>query len=101
LLEDLIGRLRLRNGPEHLKTASAHDHGKVRFEQRYTVPMLVEESRLLQVSIFEILHLNQKNLAPDCLMPGVVVIADECDSQLKKTVETFMELEKHNKRAAA
>ncbi len=56
--------------------------------------MLVEESRLLQVSIFDTLRLSQMNLDPNLLIPDVAVIADECDSQLKQTVETFMELEK-------
>jgi len=96
LLEELISRLRLTNGVASppRKTTSAHDHGKVRFKQRYTVPMLVEESRLLQVSIFDTLRLNQMHLDPNLLIPDVVVIADECDSQLKQTVETLMELEK-------
>ena len=63
--------------------------------------MLVEESRLLQVSIFDTLRLNQTSIDPTKLMPDVVTIADECDAQLKHTVETFMELEKPGKLAAA
>jgi hypothetical protein len=93
LIEDLIVRLRLDDGKGAPKSTSAHDHGKVRFEQGYTVPMLVEESRLLQVSIFDTLHRDQDSLDPSTMMLGVVTIADECDAQLKHTVETFMELE--------
>jgi hypothetical protein len=62
LIEDLIIRLRLKKGAQMPETTSAHDHGKVRFDQGYSVPMMVEESRLLQVSLFETLHLNQKSL---------------------------------------
>jgi len=101
LLADLITRLGLGDNEKSPETTSAHDHGKVRFDQGYTVPMLVEESRLLQVSIFDTLRMNQKTLDADRLMPDVVIIADECDSQLKHTVETFMKLENPGKLAVA
>ena len=94
LLQDLVTRLGLERDAKHPETSSAHDHGKVRFKQGYSVPMLVEESRLLQVSIFDTLRRFQKSLDPHSMMDGVVTIADECDAQLKHTVETFMELEK-------
>jgi len=63
--------------------------------------MLVEESRILQVSIFDTLRLNQKELDASLMMADVMTIADECDAQLKHTVETFMELEKLGIRAVA
>jgi hypothetical protein len=101
LIADLITRLRLSADQERPETTSAHDHGKVRFEQHYTVAMLVEESRLLQVSIFDTLRLNQSRLDLKMLLADVVTIADECDAQLGHTVQTFMELEKRGKRAVA
>jgi hypothetical protein len=101
LIEDLIIRLRLKKGAEMPETTSAHDHGKVRFDQGYSVPMMVEESRLLQVSLFETLHLNQESLDTNILLEDVMTIADECDAQLKHTVETFMALESPGKLAAA
>jgi hypothetical protein len=56
--------------------------------------MLVEESRLLQVSIFDALHRGQAALDFELVLRDVIIIADECDAQLKHTVETFMDLEK-------
>lgn len=95
LIEDLITRLSDKDeDADRPVTTNAHDHGEKRFEQGYSVPMLVEESRLLQVSIFDTLRRNQAQLDPVPMMGGVVIIADECDAQLKDTVETFMELEK-------
>jgi len=101
LLHDLILRLRLKEDEKMPETNSAHDHGKVRFDQGYSVLMLVEESRLLQVSIFDTLRLNQKELDASLMMADVMIIADECDAQLKHTVETFMELKKNGIRAVA
>lgn len=93
LIGDLITRLHQEEETERPDTTSAHDHGQVRFQQGYSVPMLVEESRLLQVSIFDTLRRNQEKLDLTLMMSGVVIIADECDAQLKDTVETFMDLE--------
>lgn len=101
LLRDLITRLRLKENEETPETSSAHDHGKVRFEQGYSVSLLVEESRLLEVSIFDTLRLHQENLDPNTLLTDVMTIADECDAQLKHTVETFMEIEEERDHAAA
>src|SRR4029077_6085335 len=85
LIKDLIERLRLDEGVERPETKSAHDHGEVRYQQKYAVPMLVEESRLLQVSIFDTLRRHQEEIEPNVMMCGVVIIADECDAQLKHT----------------
>jgi hypothetical protein len=58
--------------------------------QGYTVAMMVEESRLLQVSIFTTLHQNVKQLEFSALLPDVVTIADEVDAQLKEQMLRFM-----------
>jgi hypothetical protein len=52
--------------------------------------MAVEESRLLQVSTFTILHRSEKNLDLSMLLPDVVTIADEVDAQLKQQMLRFM-----------
>jgi hypothetical protein len=101
LLNNLIARLRLTTGHERPATSSAQDHGKVRFEQGYSVSLLVQESRLLQVSIFETLHRSHKSLDCSQMLLDVITIADECDAQLRDTVETFIELEKHGRKAVA
>jgi len=93
LIGDLIARLRQPEKAERPDTTSANDHGRVRFNQGYSVPMLVDESRLLQVSIFDTLRRHQEGIDLRTMMSGVVIIADECDAQLKDTVETFMDLE--------
>jgi YesN/AraC family two-component response regulator len=51
--------------------------------------MMVEESRMLQVSIFETLQENLPNLDFSVLLQGVMAIADEIDSQLSQAVVCF------------
>ena len=90
LLRDVIVRLRLDDETKaEISQAAAH-HGDLRAKQGYTVAMAVEESRLLQVSIFTTLHKSQSHLEFDVLLPDVVTIADEVDAQLKQQMLRFM-----------
>jgi len=52
--------------------------------------MAVQESRLLQVTIFSTLQKNTSNLEFGLLPPDVATIADEVDAQLKGQMLQFM-----------
>jgi hypothetical protein len=90
LLNDVIARLRLDVGTKAPISKWAAEHGDLRRKQGYTAAMTVEESRLLQVTIFSTLHKNVKNLEFGALLPDVVTIADEVDAQLKEQILRFM-----------
>jgi RsbT co-antagonist protein rsbRD N-terminal domain len=90
LLHDVIKRLRLDAGTKAPISKAAAEHGDLRRKQGYTVAMAVEESRLLQVSIFTTLHKNVKHLEFSTLLPNIVTIADEVDAQLKEQMLCFM-----------
>src|SRR6202162_592148 len=90
LLHDVIVRLRLDDGTKAPISQAAAHHGDLRAQQGYTVAMAVEESRLLQVSTFSILHRSESHLQFDVLLPDVVTIADEVDAQLKQQMLRFM-----------
>src|ERR1700727_1727585 len=90
LLRDVIVRLRLDDETKAPISQAAAHHGDLRAQQGYTVAMAVEESRLLQVSIFTTLHKSQSHLEFDTVLPAVVTIADEVDAQLKQQMLRFM-----------
>jgi hypothetical protein len=90
LLHDVIKRLRLDAGAKAPISKAAAEHGDLRRKQGYTVAMAVEESRLLQVTIFSTLQKNIENLQLSMLLPDVVKIADEVDAQLKEQTLCFM-----------
>jgi hypothetical protein len=90
LIHDVINRLRLDSGTKAPISKVAAEHGDLRRKQGYTVAMMVEESRLLQVSIFTTLHKNVTQLEFSALLPDVVTIADEVDAQLKEQMLRFM-----------
>ena len=89
-MHDVINRLRLDAGTKAPISKAAAEHGDLRRKQGYTVAMMVEESRLLQVSIFTTLHQNVTQLEFNALLPDVVTIADEVDAQLKEQMLRFM-----------
>jgi DNA-binding response OmpR family regulator len=92
VLNDLVLRLRSFKtiGSKELVSPAAAEHGLNRRQQGYTAAMLVDESRMLQVSIF---HTLQKNLAGidfSILLTEVMVIADEIDSQLSQAMTSYI-----------
>jgi hypothetical protein len=90
LFKDLIARLRLDQGVEPPSSTAAAEHGKTRFAQGYSVAMLVEESRIFQVSTFGTLHAHQGKLNQNQVLLDVITIADEADRQLTQSVGSFM-----------
>jgi len=91
LLADIVRRLRSTVTGESPISSAARAHGVLRRVQGYTVAMLVEESRILQVSIFNTLQSNLGTVDFDSVLLDVMTIADEVDSQLKQAVLGFME----------
>jgi CheY-like chemotaxis protein len=91
LMGDLVRRLRLLPNSKAPISAAARDHGILRHIQGYTVAMIVEESRILQVSIFNTLQNNLGTVDFSTVLLDVMIIADEVDSQLKQAMLGFME----------
>src|SRR6267378_2009621 len=90
LLLDLVVRLRLDSRSSAPISMAARDHGALRLQQGYTATMVVEESRILQVSIFSTLHRNLCGVDFSRLLLDVVTIADEVDSQLKQAMFSYV-----------
>jgi CheY-like chemotaxis protein len=92
LLRDLVVRLRKRQKIDFDTSASdsAGQHGSLRFRQGYSAAMLVEESRMLQVSIFQTLQTNLVSIDFSLVLTDVMCIADEVDSQLAQTMRSYI-----------
>ena len=92
MFTDLVFRLRnpLPLGTHALSSKAAQHHGHLRRDQGYTAAMIVEESRMLQVSIFQTLQLHVEDTEPGVLLLYVMVIADEVDSQLAQAMSSYI-----------
>jgi len=94
ILDEIVARLS-KNLPSFreenaLISDAAANHGKARKLQGYTAAMLVHESRVLQVTLFETLSKNKGDLDFNLVMTDIMRIADEVDSQLAQSMESFM-----------
>jgi YesN/AraC family two-component response regulator len=89
---DLLSRLESAKpiGSKELVSTAASDHGFNRHRQAYTASMLVEESRMLQVCIFDTLQQNLATINFSRVLIGVMTIADEIDSQLSQAMDSFI-----------
>ena len=90
LLRDLVVRLRVDSGLPAPISMAAREHGEMRREQGYSVTQVVEESRILQVSIFRTLQRNLRSVDFSKVLLDVVTIADEVDSQLKQALLSYV-----------
>ena len=93
ILDEIAARL-AKNHPVFLEenaliSSAAAKHGRMRSLQGYTAAMLVHESRILQVTLFETLQKNLSNLDFSLLLPDVMRIADEVNSQLAQAMVSF------------
>jgi CheY-like chemotaxis protein len=77
-------------GSKEVKAESAWNHGLERRQQGYTAAMMVEESRILQVTVFHTLQQNLGTIDFSVLLLGVMTIADEVDSQLSQAMKSYI-----------
>src|ERR1700733_4898519 len=89
LIADLIHRLRLPQTEKATISIPARQHGDLRRQQGYSAAMVVEESRILQVSIFNTLQNNLDKVDFSKVLRDVITIADEVDSQLKQAILSY------------
>lgn len=99
LIADLVLRLNkpIKESPHDSDatfSSAAVLHGDLRYAQGYTPEMLVHESRILQVTLFETLKNNMSALNFSSLLSDVMTIADEVDAQLTQTMGSYMKLMK-------
>jgi hypothetical protein len=92
VFRDLVHRLNLNRAIDSKGSysAAAAAHGVNRRRQGYSASMLVEESRMLQVSIFHTLQRNLANINFSILLYQVMTIADEVDSQLRLAMDCYV-----------
>jgi DNA-binding response OmpR family regulator len=91
VFRDLVARLLSSRpiGSREILSPAAAQHGVARRKQGYTAAMMVEESRMLQVTIFDTLQKNLASIDFSVVLLGVMVIADEIDSQLSQAMQAY------------
>ena len=95
MMNNIAERLRKTRVIEAIASPSpaAVAHGQLRYRQGYTAPLMVQESRILQVCIFETIQRNMASVDFSVVLPDIMLIADEVDSQLTQSVDGFLKMQ--------
>jgi ActR/RegA family two-component response regulator len=96
IVRNLITRLRFVREIDAIDSPSpaAVKHGQIRYSQGYTAPLIVQESRILQICIFETIQDNLRTVDFTAVLPDIMIIADEVDSQLRQTIDSFLTIQR-------
>jgi CheY-like chemotaxis protein len=96
MMRNITARLRADRAIEAVENPSpaALAHGQLRCRQGYTAPLMVQESRMLQVCIFETIERNLATVNFSAVLPDIMIIADEVDAQLKQSIDSFLTMER-------
>jgi DNA-binding response OmpR family regulator len=103
MISDIAARLRKTRIIEAIASPStaALEHGRVRCRQGYTPPQMVEESRILQVCIFETIQRNLASVDFSLVLPDIMLIADEVDAQLTQSINSYLGMQRESGAAAS
>jgi ActR/RegA family two-component response regulator len=95
IIKNIAERLRKLRVIEAIPTPSpaAVAHGELRYHQGYSAPLIVQESRILQVCIFETIQRNLGGVDFALVLPDIMLIADEVDSQLAQSIDSFLNMQ--------
>jgi ActR/RegA family two-component response regulator len=91
LLRQLVNRLdKSPDVNDKQETESAWAHGKMRRQQGYSVPMIVEESRILYRVIADTLHANLLDMDISAIIPDLEQISDNLSVMLAESLRSFL-----------
>lgn len=89
LIRELAYRLQVPRRLRAKTLQAAAEHGRLRYIQGYWISMIVEESRMLQICIFETLYNSLSAEDFRVVLSDAKTITEECNSQLEQTLAGF------------
>ena len=90
IVQELIRRLK---GPQdqlsEIATDAARKHGKLRFQQGYTIPQVVLEARLLQQVLSSMIHENLFGVDLSTLVGDILEIGETLQADLEISIRVY------------
>jgi len=75
-------------------TGAAAEHGRMRYRQGYSIPLMIEDARLLQDAIYELIQDNLLALDLSRLISDLRRMDDTVDIELKEAIQAYIAEEK-------
>ncbi|HUS19522.1 MAG TPA: response regulator [Terriglobales bacterium] len=89
VLEELIEGLHSENQVFGGDMMAASRHGAIRCEQRFNIPMLVQEFSMFRRAVYETIQSNLLAVDVSSLIPDMIRIGQSLDARLKRAIEAF------------
>jgi YesN/AraC family two-component response regulator len=91
LLDDLTKMLQTPQGStSSARVHAARLHGRIRRRQSYSIPMILEETRILQGKIFEAIQADLLSVNFSLLVPDLIRTSDTLQIQLRASVQAYL-----------
>jgi len=91
LLDTCIAQMRAPTGPAIMQgIAAASVYGRERRHQGYSVPMLLEDFRIISDAVHDVVRQNVLELELSNLIPELKRFGDILNSQMQEAVKTFL-----------
>lgn len=90
VLQDLCAMLESQGFTSSQRLDAAHKHGRIRREQGYSIPMILEETRVLRQEIFEAIHADLLSVDFSRLLPDLNSVSDTLQVQLRASIESYL-----------
>ena len=91
LLEDMAKMLQTRDGlTSPARVRAAEMHGRTRRRQGYSIPMILEETRILQQKIFDAIQADLLSVNFSLLVPDLMRTSDTLEVQLRASIEAYL-----------
>src|SRR4051812_18501609 len=75
-------------------TGAAAEHGRTRYRQGYSIPLMIEDARLLQDAIYQVIQDNLLALDLSRLISDLRRMDDIADIELKEAIQAYIAEEK-------
>jgi DNA-binding response OmpR family regulator len=90
LIRELADRIDARrDSPDMSAVEAATLHGKQRYHQGYTIPLIVAEARLLQKSVSANLQANLLSIDISTLIGDLIQIGESLTAELEESIRSF------------
>lgn len=95
LLDESLSRA--RGGELTIEDArAALEHGKTRRQQRYTIPLLIREAKILQVVVGNCVQQRLLEVEVTHLVPDMIRINETIQTELEASIRSFLGDQKHS-----
>ena len=94
VLPGIIAAVESASSPPPETRAAERKHGETRLRQGYTIPMLVQEARLLQAVMHDVIQENLLNVDVSWLIPDLKQLGDSLEGELQECIEGYLSAQK-------